>query len=114
MRKKKHKLIEVRNSADTLIYTTEKSIRDLGENINTALKADIEGKAEALKKVMEGDDADAIQKSMDELAQASHKLAEQLYAQKTEGAQAGPQDAPGGETRKDDDDVVDADYTEVK
>ncbi len=113
--KKKQKLIEVRNSADTLIYTTEKSIRDLGENIDPAMKADIEGKAEALKSVLQSDDAEAIQKSMDELAQASHKLAEKLYAQKTEaGAQGEPQDAPQGGAAKDDDDVVDADYTEVK
>ena len=114
--KKKQKLIEVRNSADTLIYTTEKSIRDLGENIDAALKADIETKGEALKKVMQSDDAEAIQKSMDELAQASHKLAEKLYAQKTDaGAQAGPHGGqPQGGAKKDDDDVVDADYTEVK
>ena len=114
--KKKQKLIEVRNSADTLIYTTEKSIRDLGENIDAALKNDIETKAEALKKVMQSDDAEAIQKSMDELAQASHKLAEKLYAQKTDaGAQAGAHGGqPQGGAKKDDDDVVDADYTEVK
>jgi molecular chaperone DnaK len=113
--KKKQKLIEVRNSADTLIYTTEKSIRDLGENIDPAMKADIEGKGEALKGVLQSDDTEAIQKSMDELAQASHKLAEKLYAQKTEaGAQPGPQDAGQGGAAKDDDDVVDADYTEVK
>jgi len=114
--KKKQKLIEVRNSADTLIYTTEKSIRDLGENIDAALKADIEAKGEALKKVMQSDDAESIQKSMDELAQASHKLAEKLYAQKTDaGAQAGPHGGqPQGGAKKDDDDVVDADYTEVK
>jgi molecular chaperone DnaK len=114
--KKKQKLIEVRNSADTLIYTTEKSIRDLGENIDAALKADIETKGEALKKVMQSDDAEAIQKSMDELAQASHKLAEKLYAQKTDaGAHAGGHKAHGqAGPKKDDDDVVDADYTEVK
>jgi hypothetical protein len=66
---------------------------------------------------MQSDDADAIQKSMDELAQASHKLAEKLYAQKTDaGAHADAHEAPGqgGGAKKDDDDVVDADYTEVK
>lgn len=115
--KKKQKLIEVRNSADTLIYTTEKSIRDLGDNVEAALKADIESKAEALKKVMNTDDADAIQKAMDELAQTSHKLAEQIYAQKTDasaGAQHGQPGPGAGGPAKDDDDVVDADYTEVK
>ncbi|ACU90968.1 molecular chaperone DnaK [Desulfomicrobium baculatum] len=114
--KKKQKLIEVRNSADTLIYTTEKSIRDLGENIDAAMKADIEGKAEALKSVLQSEDTEAIQKSMDELAQASHKLAEKLYAQKTDaGAHADAQQEAGqGGAKNDDEDVVDADYTEVK
>ncbi|MDY0274301.1 MAG: molecular chaperone DnaK [Desulfomicrobium sp.] len=116
--KQKQKLIEVRNSADTLIYTTEKSIRDLGDNIDAELKADLEAKAESLRKTLESEDADAIQKSMDELAQASHKLAEKLYAQKTD-AGAGPAGDPGfgaqdAGPQKDDDDVVDADYTEVK
>ena len=121
--KKKQQIIETRNQADTLIYSTEKSIRDLGDKLDPALKTDIETKIEALRKVMEGDDAEAIAKSTEELAQASHKLAEQLYAQHSgqqEGAPgpeeaAGPQDAPGGAPGgSDDEDVVDADYTEVK
>ena len=118
--KKKQKVIEARNHADTLIYTTEKSLRDLGDNIDSALKAEIENKIENLKKVMEGDDEEAIRRASDELAQASHKLAEKLYAQKTEGAQqqAGPGDATQAGTQtgsqSGDDDVVDADYTEVK
>jgi len=117
--KKKQALIEARNHADTLVYTTEKSIRDLGDKVDAGLKADIETKVEALKKALEGDDADEIKAKTDELAQASHKLAEQLYAQKSgqeqpggaAGAAAGPE--AGGQA-KDDDDVVDADYTEVK
>jgi len=120
--KKKQKLIEARNHADTLIYTTEKSLRDLGDNIDSTLKGEIENKIEALKKAMEGDDEEAIRRATDELAQASHKLAEKLYAQKTEGgAQAGePGGAKAGQaggqtgTQSGDDDVVDADYTEVK
>jgi molecular chaperone DnaK len=118
--KKKQKLIEARNHADTLIYTTEKSLRDLGENIEAELKADIESKTEALKKAMEGDDEQAIRKATDELSQASHKLAEKLYSQKTQegqarpNAQAGQQDAGAEQKGSGDDDVVDADYTEVK
>jgi molecular chaperone DnaK len=118
--KKKQKLIEARNHADTLIYTTEKSLRDLGENIEAELKADIESKTEALKKAMEGDDEQAIRKATDELSQASHKLAEKLYSQKTQEGQAGPhaqagqQDAGAEQKGSGDDDVVDADYTEVK
>ena len=114
--KKKQKLIEVRNHADTLIYSTEKSLRDLGENVDNVLRGEIEAKIEALKKTMESTDEEAIRRSTDELAQASHKLAEKLYAQKTQEQAAqeqGAQDRPQGGP-KPDDDVVDADYTEVK
>ena len=73
-------------------------------------------RSEALKKVMQSDDAEAIQKSMDELAQASHKLAEKLYAQKADaGAHAAGPEAHGqAGPKNDEDDVFDADYTEVK
>lgn len=115
--KRKQKLIEARNNADTLIYTTEKSLRDLGDKVDATLRGDIESKVEALKKVMQGDDAEAITRAADELAQASHKLAEQLYAQKAGGPteDAGASQGSGADAgKKDDDDVVDADYTEVK
>jgi molecular chaperone DnaK len=119
--KKKQKLIEARNHADTLIYTTEKSLRDLGDNIDAELKTDIESKTEALKKAMEGDDEQAIRTATDELSQASHKLAEKLYSQKTQEGQSGAQgpegqdqDAGADQKGSGDDDVVDADYTEVK
>ncbi|GFM32102.1 molecular chaperone DnaK [Desulfovibrio subterraneus] len=115
--KKKQQVIEVRNQADTLIYSAEKSIRDLGDKLDAGLKSEIDGKIEALRKVMEGEDVDAIKKATDELSQASHKLAEQLYAQQAQGAQGGEAGADAGAAggpRKEDDDVVDADYTEVK
>ena len=117
--KKKLELIEVRNHADSLIYATEKSMADLGDKVEAALKADIEAKSAALKSAMEGDDVDGIKAAMDELSKASHKLAEQLYAQKAQdgGGAAGAAGAAGAETgqaKKDDDDVVDADFTEVK
>ncbi len=118
--KKKQELIEIRNQADTLIYTSEKSIRDIGENVDAELKADIESKIDELKKAMEGDDHDAIKQASDALAQSSHKLAEKLYAQQGQDqagagpeAQAGP-DAGAEQPKQDDEDVVDADYTEVK
>ncbi|MEF2145219.1 MAG: molecular chaperone DnaK [Desulfovibrionaceae bacterium] len=118
--KEKQALIEARNQADTLVYTTEKSMRDLGDKVDPVLKGEIETKLEALKKIMDGDDLAAIKAGTDELAKASHKLAEQLYAQKSgqpggpegEGDQAQP--GPGASSKTDDDDVVDADYTEVK
>ncbi|EGB16543.1 chaperone protein DnaK [Pseudodesulfovibrio mercurii] len=118
--KKKQHLIEARNQADTLVYTSEKSLRDLGDKVDATLKADIESKIEAVKKALEADDADQIKARADELAQASHKLAEQLYAQQNAqganpGGAAGAAGADAGSSSaKDDDDVVDADYTEVK
>ncbi|MGE4551980.1 MAG: molecular chaperone DnaK [Desulfovibrionaceae bacterium] len=119
--KKKQALIEARNQADTLIYTTEKSLRDIGDNVDGVLKGDIDTKIEALRKLLEGDDPEAIKRGTDELAKASHKLAEQLYAQKSQqphgGPEAGPQGdagAGGSKPAGGDDDVVDADYTEVK
>ena len=117
--KKKQALIEARNQADTLVYTSEKSLRDLGDKVDPAVKADIEGKIEEVKKALEADDPDQIKAKADELAQASHKLAEQLYAQQNAenadpGAAAGAAGPEAGSSAKDDDDVVDADYTEVK
>ncbi len=111
--KKKHELIEARNQADSLIYATEKSIKDLGENIDATLKADIESKIEELKKVSEGEDVDAIKQAIDNLSTSSHKLAEELY-KSTQGADAtaGAQGADSAKAAADD--VVDADYTEVK
>ena len=121
--KKKQDLISARNQADGLIYGTEKSIKDLGDKLDAALKSDIESKLEALKKLMEGEDVEAIKKSTEELAQASHKLAEQLYSQAqgqagadgAAGAQPGAGAAGGAAGgKKADDDVIDADFTESK
>ncbi len=113
--RKKKEAVDLRNQADTLIYSTEKSLADLGDKVDAAVRADLESKVEDLKKVVEGEDLAIIRTNMDNLAQASHKLAEQLYAQKSGGAQPGGADEASHETpRGDQDDVVDADYTEVK
>ncbi len=115
--KKKQQFIEVKNQADTLIYTTEKSLNELGEKIDPALRAEIESKINKLKEIQKTEDADAIKRASDELAQASHKLAEQLYQQKAQpgGGQEGPhQGGHGAAQGGGDEDVVDADYTEVK
>ncbi|MDR1857383.1 MAG: molecular chaperone DnaK [Desulfovibrio sp.] len=119
--KKKQELIEARNHADSLIYSTEKSLSDLGAKVDATLKSDIEAKVASLRKAMEGDDTSAIKTATDDLSKASHKLAEQLYqqqAQNSGGPGAGPQGPEGGPTQGGpgggQDDVVDADYTEVK
>lgn len=120
--KKKQDLIEARNHADGLIYGTEKSIKDLGDKLDASLKSDIESKIAALRKTMEAEDVEAIKKANDGLAQASHKLAEQLYSQ-AQGQAAGPEgpqadgagpSAGAAGNKNSGDDVVDADFTEVK
>ena len=117
--KKKQELIEARNQADSLIYGTERSISDLGDKLDASLKADIESKIADLKTKIQGEDVDAIKTTSDELAKASHKLAEQLYAQQANqqnaqaGANAGAAGSAGSD-KKDGDDVMDADFTEVK
>ena len=117
--KKKQETIEARNHADSLIYGTEKSLNDLGDKVDAAVKSDVEGKIAALRKAMEGDDAAAIKAATEELAKASHKLAEQLYQQQAPngGAQqpgAGANPGAGAAQGNNNDDVVDADFTEVK
>jgi molecular chaperone DnaK len=113
--KKKREAIEARNHADSMVYSTEKSLKEYGDKIDAVEKGNIENKLAELKKLMEGEDAEAIKKGTDELAQASHKLAEAMYAKK-EGAEgdaaAGAEQA--GAAKPKDDKVVDADFEEVK
>ncbi|MCI7569639.1 MAG: Hsp70 family protein, partial [Desulfovibrio sp.] len=115
--KKKQELIEARNHADSLIYGTEKSLNDLGDKADAALKSELESKIAALRKEMESENTDAIKAATEELAKTSHKLAEQLYQQQSQNAGAQPGSAagaqPGGNAGNGGDDVVDADY-EVK
>jgi len=114
--KKKKVLVEARNTADALIYSTEKSIKELGDKVDAGTKSKVETTIESLKKAMEGEDAEEIKRLTEELTQTSHKLAEAMYQQasKAGAQQAGPQggDQPGASAP--DDDVVDADFEEVK
>ncbi len=123
--KKKRELVEARNHADTLIYTTEKSLKDLGdEKVDAETKAKIEAAIVPLKTAMEGNDAEEIKRLSEELTQASHKLAEAMYQQASQaggqpGAGPGPDGAGTGAGEQQaqgpaDDDVVDADFEEVK
>nr|WP_320114499.1 molecular chaperone DnaK [uncultured Desulfuromonas sp.] len=109
--KKKRELIEARNQADSLVYSTEKSLKEHGDKVDAETKGNIEKALEDLKKAMEGDDAEAINKAVEALAQASHKLAEAMYAeaQQEAGAEGGAEEAAAGG----DDDVVDAEFEEV-
>jgi molecular chaperone DnaK len=106
--KKKRELIEARNQADGLVYTTEKSLKEHADKVDAETKQNIETAIEALKKTMDGDDPEAIKKAVETLAQASHKLAEAMYAQTQEGAEG-----EAGATSAAADDVVDAEFEEV-
>jgi molecular chaperone DnaK len=121
---KKRELIEARNQADTLIYTTEKTLADLGDKVDAATKSDIESHIASLKTAMEGTEMEAIKQKSEELMKASHKLAEQMYA-KTGGPGAGagpggPEAGPGAEhgpeekPKKPEEEVVEAEFEEVK
>jgi molecular chaperone DnaK len=111
--KKKRGLADARNMADSLIYSTEKSIKEVGDKLDESTKGDIEKAIENLKKAMEGEDTEEIKRLSDELTQASHKLAETMYAQASAEAEA--KGDTGGHTTEPqkDDDVVDADFEEV-
>lgn len=112
--KKRKELVEARNQADTLLYSTEKSLKEHGDKVGEDVKKGIEDGLEKLKKAMEGTDTEELKKATEELGQASHKLAEAIYAEaggQQEGAAA--EEGAASEEKKDDD-VVDAEYEEVK
>ena len=115
--KKKRELVEARNQADSLIYSTEKSIKELGDKVGSDTKSKVEEAAAALKKAIEGEDTEEIKRLSEELTNASHKLAEAMYQQASAaGQQAGHGAESGGQHggAAPDEDVVDADFEEVK
>jgi molecular chaperone DnaK len=121
--KRKRELVDARNQADSLVYMTEKSLKEHGDKVDASVRSTIESAVSRTKTAMAGEDVNAIKSSMDGLQQASHKLAEAMYAQAagagaagggpTGGPQAGQAGGPGA-SAKPDEDVVDADFTEVK
>ncbi len=114
--KKRKAMVETKNQADSLVYATEKSLKEVGDKVDAETKAKVEREIENVKKVMEGDDVDALKAAIEALTQASHKLAEIMYSQASQGAPGAEGGTTGGGagTKKDDDDVVDADFEEVK
>jgi len=117
--KKKKSLVEVRNEADTLIYSTEKSLGELADKIPADEKTNIETELAACKKAIEGDDVDTIRSAIEALSKVSHKLAEEMYkktaedqgAGPTPDGSAGPDDS--GASPADDETVVDAEFEET-
>jgi len=130
--KKKKEEVEIKNQADTLAYSVERSLKDFGDKVSQDDRLNIERKLSDLKEALKGEDVEKIKKSMDELGTASHKLAEEVYkaAQAKQGQKGqpgagdagadgqGPSDAGSGEEpkKKGDgkggDDVIDAEFKE--
>ncbi len=79
--RKRRELVETRNQADAIVHASEKSLKDLGDKVDAPTKASVEKEIENVKKVMTGDDINAIKAAIDALTTASHKLAEMMYAQ---------------------------------
>ena len=118
--KKKRELIDTKNSAEALVDQTEKTLKEHGDKVDEATKKDIESAVEALKQAKDSNNIDELKQKMEALSKASHKLAEVMYQQAAQDGQGG-QGAPGAEASdsagappEDDDDVVDADFEEVK
>ncbi|MFV0352460.1 MAG: molecular chaperone DnaK [Oscillospiraceae bacterium] len=106
-RKLKEK-IEVRNTADSMVYQTEKTIGDLGEKLSEEDKTTLTDKKDALKKTLEGEDLDAIKAAQEELQKTLHEISSKVYA--ATGNQQAAEDAAASEKQED---VIDADFTEV-
>ncbi|WP_454658866.1 molecular chaperone DnaK [Bosea beijingensis] len=109
--KKRREVVEAKNQGESLVHSTEKSLKDYGDKVSEADKGAIETAVEALKTALTGDDAEAIQARTNELMQASMKLGEAMYAaSQAEGAAAEGGEQPE-EAKKDD--VIDADFKDV-
>ena len=119
--KKRKETVEARNHLDTLVYSTEKSLKEHGGDLDSGVKENIEAELKRAKEVLDGQDAEAMHKAAEQLSQASHKLAEAMYAKASAQQRPAQEQAKndsasdgGGDGGKKKDDVVDADFTEIK
>ncbi|MBX6422273.1 molecular chaperone DnaK [Thermosulfurimonas sp. F29] len=116
--RRRRELAEARNQADSLIYSTEKSLKDLGDKVPEDLRKQVEEKIAELRKAMEGTDPEAIRRATDELTRVSYRLAEMVYKQtgsQAGGASGAAETGSSGEEKKGGgDEVIDADFEEMK
>ena len=116
--RKKRETIDARNNLDGLIYQTEKTLGEHAASLDASAKADVESALVEAKKAIESNDAAAIKSAQDNLARASHKLAEAMYSKATKGGDGGGggdgQTGASQEQQKPKDDVVEAEFEEVK
>ncbi len=121
--KKKSELIHARNAADSVIYAAEKSLKEHGDKVDEATRKSIQEAIDKAKKTLTSDSAEEINKAIEELNQASYKLSEHIYKEAQQKAQShssasGPSESDQKKGKEEDkgknDDVIDADYKEVK
>jgi len=119
--KKKRELAEARNQLDSLVYTTEKTLGEHGAELDADVKSEIDKTMTQAKKALESSEVEAIRKAMEELSRASHKLAEKMYARASRDGEPRAEQQEASSTPDDGraagskgDDVVDADFEEVK
>ena len=112
--KKKRESVDVRNQADTMIHSTEKNHKEHGSKISDAEKKAIEDGSSALKESLKGEDIEDIKKKTESLVQASMKLGEAIYKAQQSSKPDSNKDDGKDEKEKKDDNVVDADFEEVK
>jgi len=116
--RKKREAVDARNQLDGLVYQTEKTLADHGAALDAATKGDIETALAEAKKALESQDAATLKAAADTLARASHKMAEAVYSKASkpggDGAAPGGPSADGAEPQKPKDDVVEAEFEEVK
>ena len=111
--KKKRETVDVRNQADTLIHSTEKNLKEHGAKISDAEKKAIEDSSSSLKEALKGEDIEDIKKKTESLVQASMKLGEAIYKSQEKKPDSS-KDGDKNDEGKKDDNVVDADFEEVK
>ena len=112
--KKKRESVDVRNQADTLIHSTEKNLKEHGSKVSDAEKKAIEDGSNALKESLKGEDIEDIKKKTEALVQASMKLGEAIYKSQQNTKPDSNKDDGKDDKGKKDDNVVDADFEEVK
>ena len=112
--KKKRESVDVRNQADTLIHSTEKNLKDHGSKVADAEKKAIEDSSASLKEALKGEDIEDIKKKTEALVQASMKLGEAIYKSQQNTKPDSDKGSDEGDKGKKDDNVVDADFEEVK
>jgi molecular chaperone DnaK len=112
--KKKRESVDVRNQADTLIHSTEKNLKEHGSKVSDSDKKAIEDGSNALKEALKSEDIEDIKKKTEALVQSSMKLGEAIYKSQQSAKPESSKDSAKEEKDKKDDNVVDADFEEVK